>query len=421
MKELIIEKLNERVYTTTLKNGFKIILYPTEKSKNFYITLTTRYGAKVTSYKKGNKIHKVIPGTAHFLEHKVMNLNDNKIGVELEKLGTMPNAYTNYYGTTYNLYGQVDITKNIDLLFNRVFTFNLSDKSVENEKSIINQEIDMNKDSTNVIINDKINKNLFFEEYVTNTVLGEKEDIRKITKEYLYDIYNTFYTLDNMFCVITGNFNKEEVLDSIINNVNNIKTNKSDVEIIKVKEPEHVKINYEEVETNVVHKKACISYKIPLKLFKGYKNELCIRYLFILLNILFSETSEFTNNLKEREIINKNISYVVRRVGEYFVIKILAGECNDVNSFLKEVEGELVNLNVLENDFNRKKKVSLSASILSYEDIENINDNLVLDNLEFNKVRTSICKDIEALNYKEFKDIINKLDFSNKAIVVLHK
>ena len=66
-----------------------------------------------------------------------MNLNDKKIASVLEKLGTMPNAYTNYYGTTYNLYGSVDIIENLKLLFERVFTFSLTDKSVKNEIDII--------------------------------------------------------------------------------------------------------------------------------------------------------------------------------------------------------------------------------------------------------------------------------------------
>ena len=112
MKKLIIENLNEIIYTVKLDSGFQIFLYPTKKSKNFYITLTTNFGAKVTSYKKNNKNIEVIPGTAHFLEHKVMNLN-NALGKELETLGTMPNAYTSYLGTTYNLYGHKNIKRNI--------------------------------------------------------------------------------------------------------------------------------------------------------------------------------------------------------------------------------------------------------------------------------------------------------------------
>src|SRR5574344_496717 len=108
MNKIVFEKEREEIFFEDI-DGFKVILYPTNKSKNFYITLTSNFGAKVTSYKKNNKTYNVIPGTAHFLEHKVMNLNDKKIASVLEKLGTMPNAYTNYYGTTYNLYGSVDI------------------------------------------------------------------------------------------------------------------------------------------------------------------------------------------------------------------------------------------------------------------------------------------------------------------------
>ena len=42
-----------------------------------------------------------------------------------------------------------------------------------------------------------------------------KFDINKITKEILFTCYNTFYHPNNMFLVITGNFNEEELLNAI--------------------------------------------------------------------------------------------------------------------------------------------------------------------------------------------------------------
>lgn len=420
MKEIVINNLDEKVYLKKFENGFSLILYPTTKSKNFYITLTTDFGAMVTKYKKDNKQVEVIPGTAHFLEHKVCNLNDKKIADELESLGTYVNAYTSYYGTTYNLYGCKDVLRNIEILFNRVFTFNLTDKSVENEKSIIAQEISMQEDKKGYVINNKLNKNMFFNEYITNTVLGSVEDINKITKEYLYKIYEDVYTLNNMFCVVTGNFNKDEILSKVSSLIENIKTSEKKIKKLNVKEKNEVKVSYEEIEQNVIEDKVWIGYKIPLRNFK-FKEDKVLDILIIFLNILFSETSLFTYNLKKDEIITGSIGYHARRCGNYIVIRIRSNSCNNYNEFIKRVSDELNNYNITESDFERKRKVFLSSYILSYEDIESVNDMLVLNYLKIKRVENDRYNEINSYTFNDLKSILKVLDLSNKSIIVSHK
>ena len=421
MKEIIINGIDEKVYFKKFDNDFSLILYPTEKSKNFYITLTTDFGAMVTKYKDKEKIKEVIPGTAHFLEHKVCNLNDLKIANELESLGTSVNAYTSYYGTTYNLYGNKDVLRNIEILFNRVYTFDLTDKSVENEKSIIAQEISMQKDLPGYIINNKLNKNLFSNTYIRNTVLGEVEDINKINKEYLYEVYDDFYTPNNMFCVVTGNFDKDSVCKKVEELLKNIKKPNKKIAPVSEHETPEINVNYEEIELNIMESKVWIAYKIPINNFKKSEVTKVINYLIIFLNILFSETSEFASHLKKDEIITGNISYNVVRCGEYLVMKIISSSCNNVGEFINRITSEVNNYKLDKNDFDRKRKVFLSSYILSYEDIENINDMLVLDYLKEKKVINDRYDRYKSYNFTELKSILKKVDLSKKSIVVAHK
>ena len=112
----------EIVYKEVLDNGLTVYLYPTNKSKNFYITVSTHFGAEVMSYKKNNKVYDVTKGSAHFLEHRVMDFTKNVDAMnKINELGSIVNAYTTYKGTNYNLYGVEDIYTNMGLLFDRVF------------------------------------------------------------------------------------------------------------------------------------------------------------------------------------------------------------------------------------------------------------------------------------------------------------
>ena len=116
-------------------------LYPTNKSKNFYITVSTHFGAEVMSYKKNNKVYDVTKGSAHFLEHRVMDFTKNVDAMnKINELGSIVNAYTTYKGTNYNLYGVEDIYTNMGLLFDRVFKANIKKEDVEMERGIILEE-----------------------------------------------------------------------------------------------------------------------------------------------------------------------------------------------------------------------------------------------------------------------------------------
>ena len=106
--------VDEIIYSKELSNGFTLYFYPTNKTNNFYITVSVKYGAKVMKYSLNNKTFNVIPGSAHFLEHKVMNYDNYDI---MKKLGSVTNAYTSYDLTNYNIFGSKYIEEIKRMLF----------------------------------------------------------------------------------------------------------------------------------------------------------------------------------------------------------------------------------------------------------------------------------------------------------------
>ena len=61
MKECVFEIVNEKVFKETLDNGIDVYLYNTNKTKNFYISISVKYGARITKYKIKNEVVDVIP------------------------------------------------------------------------------------------------------------------------------------------------------------------------------------------------------------------------------------------------------------------------------------------------------------------------------------------------------------------------
>ena len=107
------EKVDEELFIETLDNGITVYMYPTKKTKNFYLSISVKYGACVERYKVSNKVYDVIPGSAHFLEHKVMALSENiEVSKKINELGSLANAWTSYRGTNYNIFGSINIKEN---------------------------------------------------------------------------------------------------------------------------------------------------------------------------------------------------------------------------------------------------------------------------------------------------------------------
>ena len=88
---------------------------------------------------------------------------------------------------------------------------------------------------------------------------------------------------------------------------------------------------------------------------------------------------------------------------------------------IKRIDNEFKNINIREDEFERKKKVLISNEIFSYENIDMVNE-MIIDNVIFdNKIESDIISMIESLNIDELRDIIKKINFDNKSIVVLKK
>lgn len=415
MKKIKFKNINEILYEETLPNKLKVIYYNTKKTKNFYISISTLYGAGVTKYKKNGKLINIIPGTAHFLEHRIMDFTKNKRAMKLiNDLGSMPNAYTMHDITNYNIFGGTDLNKNLMLLLDRVFNPNIKEKDVISEKGIISEEIDMENDNLNTVMLYKAMNNTFTnDKSMCIPVLGEKSDIDKITSDYLVEIYKDFYRYDKMHIVICGNFNIDEISQYIHNYFKNKFDNNDKIKIIYDKESDKVKIDYLEINRDVVKDKTGIVFKIPLNDFKKIKNTDLNRYLNILFTCMYGNTSFVKTNLEKLGITGFN--FLTKRINNYFVI-ILSGS-GESKKFIDFIIKSTKNIKISKLDFESKIKVMISGLILDFEDIVNI-ESFITDQIKLNgKIIKNAKNELLSLDYKIFKSIYKNLNFNNKSIL----
>ncbi len=411
------KKVDEKIYTEKLDNGLEVYLYKTDKTKNFYITISVKYGARITKYKKGNKVVDVIPGSAHFLEHKVMALSENKeISKRINDLGSLANAWTSYYGTNYNIFGSINLIENLKLLLDIFYNTNITEKSVEEEKGIIGEEIDMYKDQIDSLMYTKLFDNLFNKAYCKHTVVGEREDIAKITAKSLNNVYNDYYVPNNTFIVVTGNFDTEEVMTTIKEYMK--KLNQKSKELpkrIKEKELETVSIPYEEIKKDMENTRVKYAIKMKKNIF-GIKDDNILKdYLGIILSNNFSATSELFERYKDNEIVI-GMNYGVNVIDDYLIININA-LTNDGNKFIENIEKDIKKLKLNEEEFERKKKKYLKSYILDFDNIEDVEYLISLSLMMDGKIDYNEYDKLVNLNYKEANRIMKLINYDNVSII----
>lgn len=407
----------EIVYKEVLDNGLTVYLYPTNKSKNFYITVSTHFGAEVMSYKKNNKVYDVTKGSAHFLEHRVMDFTKNVDAMnKINELGSIVNAYTTYKGTNYNLYGVEDIYTNMGLLFDRVFKANIKKEDVEMERGIILEEYYMYDADPYYKAQTTLLKNCFNSSFIKYLVIGTEDGIKTVSYKELNRLYKDFYTLDNMFIVVTGNFILEDVLNYINNYMKDIKTTKCNCKVIKPVENYKVNVSYEELTGSTDEAKIVIGYKVKNS---NPKKKIVNR---LLMDMILSENFDKTGSSYLR-LMNEGLnrfSYFVEEVDNYFLIAF-TGSTNEYEKFTNIIDEEIKNLDFTKEALERKTKGYISNLILSFEYIENVEDNITSGLFDYNKVLNDMESVIKKVTLNDVKEVIKCIDTTNKSVLIMKK
>ena len=421
MKKIKLSGIDEVIYYEKLSNGLDVYLYNKEDCTNNYVTFTTKFGSIYNEFIPigKSKMIKVPHGVAHFLEHKVFA---QKYGPQPEEFfaqsGTICNAYTTFKNTTYLFSGPTDLKKNINFLLDYVQSPYFTKENVDSEKGIITQEIHMCDDDLSDVMYEHIRKNSFYNNPFKDSIIGTVKDINSITPETLFTCYNTFYHPENMFLVVTGNFEPEEILASIEENQSKKEFKKLEkIETKEYKEKDKVVKEKEVIKKNTEISKVSYNIKISLKDIDISKRKYNI-YLFIIFSILFDDTSLFDEEAKKENITTNSLYINILNCDSHLLVSLI-NETNNYKKLLNKIEDTLNNINISESDLERKKKVLISNEIFSFENLEVINE-MIIDNIVFDDhIEDNMIEILRSLNKEELDKILSEIDLSNKSIVVL--
>ncbi len=312
MEKITFEQLQEELYFEELDNGLKVYILPKKGFNKTFCTFTTNYGSIDNMFVplNGSEYKKVPDGIAHFLEHKLFEKKDRDVFQEFSKNGASANAFTSFTRTAYLFSSTQNVENNLETLIDFVQDPYFSEKTVEKEKGIIGQEITMYDDNPDWRLYFGLIENMYANHPVKIDIAGTVESISHITKDLLYECYDTFYHPSNMLLFIVGPVDPKEYMESIKENQQKKDyTKKSEIKRKFEEEPQEVHKKKQVLAMNVQTSKCLVGIKAVDTEQQGaemLKNELCINTL---LDMIFSNSSENYQHLFSDGLIDDTFSY----------------------------------------------------------------------------------------------------------------
>lgn len=206
-------RLGERVCRATLENGLDVLVVPRPGATKKLAYLVTDMGSIHRRFRLEGKEHTVPAGSAHYLEHKLFDLPDRDVTAQLAQLGASVNAFTSYDMTAYYFSCTEHFRECLDLLLEFVFTPYFTEETVEKERGIISQEIDMNMDAPESVVFEQLMEMMYRGHEIRTPILGTAQTIGQICPESLILCHRAFYGPDNMVLCVVGDVDPAEVAD----------------------------------------------------------------------------------------------------------------------------------------------------------------------------------------------------------------
>ncbi len=355
--------LGETIWQEQLPNGLTVKVVPRPGFSRKMAYFVTNMGSIHTRFELDGQRHQVSAGIAHYLEHKLFDLPERDVSAELAELGANVNAFTSYDMTAYYFSCTDHFEESLRLLLEFVSTPYFTDESVEKERGIINQEIDMNLDAPDSVIFEKLMEGMYDHHQIKVPILGTSDSIHSITPQELDLCHRAFYTPENMILCVVGDVNPEQVA-KIALEITGVERRSTAVKIPPRPEDMTVPIPYQELQMEV----AMPTFQLGFKCEPIGVGEHAIRQEIIgdlASEALFGESSSLYLRLYEEGLIDQSFGGGFETVDGCAML-VCGGDSHDPEAVWDAIvaQGKLLSAQVIEEaDFRRMKRSAMGRRI----------------------------------------------------------
>lgn len=407
------------VKITNLKNGLKLVLIRDTNIHTYYFDMFVNFGGINQEIIIDNKINNIPCGVAHFLEHTL--IEKSKYGNLLELFSKKDinfNGFTNYQRTSYCFNTMHNFKESIKKLIIALHDKDFKKEDISLIKEPIIEELQGRKDEKFYKLSNLVFNNMFY--LPKRNIIGNIDDIDKIDYDIISLCHDLFYVPSNEIIFISGNFIVDDMIKYIESIYNNLSFKDIKYELPKLNEINKVKVKEDSFKTKTNKDYTRISYKIDISNFKPFDKVKLSSYIYFLLKDNFSNQSNLNLYLLENNITVYDLDCNDSYVDKYLVLEI--GTFTErKDEFISIITDKINNLEFNEDKFLIYKNKSIIEFLLREDSFNNFFNPFIDNILTFGYYDYDKLSDIEDLSFNEYKEMINKLDFSNYTINSFYK
>ncbi len=366
----------------TLSNGIEVFHIPSSFSTS-HAAFGVNYGSVHTSYINNGKHITTPDGTAHFLEHKLFDNIDGPVDDVFTSLGASCNAYTSFSHTVYTFSCTDNFNTCLDTLLHFVTDPFFTEQTVKKEQGIIGEEIKMYDDSPFWRCYFNMLSALYGDCPISHDIAGTVESISHITPEMLYELCSRFYTTDNLRLCINGEKDAEYILRA----AESLPAKHSDAKKIPLILPKG--ISKPVITCNMETSKPLVYIGIKDDEYGKTSYERLRRgVLFqLIFEILFSESSDFSEKLYRDALISDRLQYGYEYEDE-FAFGTVFCETDKPDEFYNEFCSYMdqISQNGLDkNDFEISKRIVYADYVRMFDSGEGLPSEMFVHGAELLK------------------------------------
>ena len=342
----------------TLSNSLRIFLNETDSLRSATVGVWIGSGSRFENEENN--------GISHFIEHIVFKGSEKRNGFEIaegmDEIGAYINAYTTKeYTFFYTKALDYQIIKAADILFDMIRNPRLLESDIETEKGVILEEIAMCEDDPADVCSELNERSIFKSTTLGMDILGTRETVSSFKEHHFREYMKKFYVPERMIVGVTGNFNREEMLNKIEEYFGSYVCTENPIESYDV--PFIKGMTLKKMDTEQTH--IALSFKgIPLEHEDLYSLQVCMF-------ILGTGTSSMLNQrIREQLGLVYSIDSWLGRYlgGGYITVSMSLGTHSEEKALTETIDIiKKFNRNVTERQVEIAKEKLISSLIMSRE------------------------------------------------------
>jgi predicted Zn-dependent peptidase len=157
----------------------------------------------------------VLDGTAHMLEHSIFKGTAKRSAVDISKdigyLGGFTNAFTSHEMVGYYITVPYEnLEPAVEILSDIILNSKIPEEEFLKEVEVVKEEEISRLDDVDSYMWSKFSPG-FFDNYISNPVIGTQESISSFTRDGVYSFYRNFCKRDKAAISISGNHSSRQV------------------------------------------------------------------------------------------------------------------------------------------------------------------------------------------------------------------